>query len=569
LLFSHQSIYIYTIFIYVDSIISQKYKPSQIWTVFPNVTDAPHIVLNSLDINIADVGPTINVSPAFENPTLIQVALPRVSIVVSLNDARLVRIDVGGVNLGRGLNEDSMNVTLSFLDDHVLSPQSEVQSALKSTIHSILNDNSPDFNVGIAGPINIPNATWLQTATQHLLVRVSVNDILNAVNFPKIQSLVSPDGLTQLIENSKFEVDVLKDNSISAPLSLSIPRLLPLPNAVSISLGMSLSVNDVSDSPISLLSTSIQNITLTTTDTSTIVSTTVIIKPNNTIEASNKLAISINPILALQLSQQPSTPSIALSSISFTNPSTQSQYAWSSHLFNSFSSPLTLPHIPLSRLISSLTNNGTSLPVSLPSLHVGQSDSFPGFNIQALTSIQGDALKLSIGSLSLSIILPPPSSASSTSWIPLTSLSFPQGLYVHGNDSASPVHLDAKISREKGLVNALQSLLDRITSGNDEGLMKLGVSGISMGHSGDAESIITFSKLIIEIGMDDVVQITSNVFDGVVERVGKVGKALVDVRGVDMEVLSDTGVNVGVSTVLTNPYNVSLEMGSIGLVSDF
>jgi hypothetical protein len=227
--------------------------------------------------------------------------------------------------------------------------------------------------------------------------------------------------------------------------------------------------------------------------------------------------------------------------------------------------------ITTSSVIDLITVNGTSMPFAIPSLSISPLKQQPGFSAEGLIN-----LHIPEGLPRVAMDLGYFSSKVQINSVPLLKAESSTGIHVSTYPNASPSRLDASIilsPKSPALTSALQSFVDSVTryaNGNtdnftlplNDSLSPLEITGLIFGPS-SSNSIISFSKIVAQLSGEAVGNLTSKVVDHVNHYVSETAKSIVAVQTADLSVESSTKVNTQIGSLIRNPSNISVTLGSV------
>ncbi|KAJ3118043.1 hypothetical protein HDU96_004282 [Phlyctochytrium bullatum] len=638
----------------MNSLILEQYKPSQLWTFFPNATSIlPLIAINSLDIKMLDAGILLTTQVTFENPSIMTLPLPPLDLGINIGTTTLARVGLKGLEMKPKLNTLNLDIWLDFLDPLVTSTPEEVGTALNNLVASLLfSDPSQPVNVtlGCTGPLRaLPaNATlrtasrlvaasraatldtlaasegaivpaamlpgaWLQDISGGLDLRLALNDVLQAVNLGDLRTLLQPSadgsgGLASLLSTATFSA-TLKDGKIVAPVSVALPKFLPLPPEVPLNFGFGAAVaapepQTTTNKTVQVMTADLESLRFLTTESAIRVSVTATIDPENTDTAATALAGALNPVLAAA----PPAPGAAggiihVRGLRAFDPNATRDFAWSNKALSQLDLRIPLPRINVSAILQgalapSNAANATGsdstnrFPFSLGNVAVAQSrvEGGAGFEVAGELKVerlkgltQLNRLELDVGYLGLRAVAPAvditvPTAVSGAAVFGLPAVTvadveMPTGLKLvaegggaAGGSPATPstLNVTARLPpKSADLTHALTSLANALLAGPNATVTLspsstatnltvpdtyLGITGLVMGGEG-ATRIVTFRELVIQLAASDLRGVVATAVEAVVENVleKREKEALVVVQGVDLEVgRGSGGANVGV-----------------------
>ncbi|KAJ3106297.1 hypothetical protein HDU96_008274 [Phlyctochytrium bullatum] len=540
---------------------------------FTNSSLFPPIVLKSLDIQATDDGLDLGVGIEFQNPTKITLSnFESAEVGFQLNGSPLARIKISQLALKPQLQTLDLKATLKF---NTTDPASVVK-ALGDAVSSMLDGTGKDASLSIVGPLVLTQVGYVQTFTDDFVVNLPGTDIISSINFDQIKSLLTPEGLANIVGNSTFAATVRSDD-ISVRAAVGLPRLLPLPATIrwphdtSLKVFGNVAASAATPSWARMLGLALGPVTVRTDKKGIVVDTTLDLRLENSTQAADALAAVVNPILAAQ----PQDAQVAVGEVSITQPNATTPFAWTTKLFDAGSSggkiAVKVPKgsIKTTDLIDVLTQNETSLPLEIKRLALEQLTDAAGFGAKGAVAIKlpsGQIAELAanvtvdIGFAGVSLLVDGQALADAglTTGLKISSLA----------DLANGTNLDARLvmaPKSDALTTALQSLLDAVLGTLDgksaeSSTSRIGVTGIRFGPSAD-KPYITFSKVVAEIPAAHVMPLVNRTVDGLKGAILK--PQLLTVSSMDLAVASATNVTVGADVAVNNPSPVSLSVGAL------
>lgn len=277
----------------VDSQIRQRFSEKDLISILTDL-GFPEIHIDALDIEMNDVGITVTATVWLENPTKISLAeIEGASMGIAVENNTVARANIRKLSLDEGLQQLTLTADITF-DDPAITPE-KVSQTVSSTLDRLLaTGDYENLKVAIVGPVKINRGDWVESITGPLALYLPMKEILDALQFPKIRSMLTLQGVSDLVGNTKLAANVLSDRVV-APVTVGLPRLLPLPQKIEIRYNVSAALYGGDQRTLGL---DLHPITVLTSDTDMKIQTTVVIKPENTLPAAVALADAINPILA-------------------------------------------------------------------------------------------------------------------------------------------------------------------------------------------------------------------------------------------------------------------------------
>ncbi|KAJ3014448.1 hypothetical protein HKX48_005132 [Thoreauomyces humboldtii] len=541
---------------------------------FPNTT-LPDIAIQDIDITMTDAGVSLDLAVAFENPTIVTVALPDMALGVSVQNRTIANVGIRNVTLTTGVNQMKMGVDIGFV-----ASESETMGKVIGAMLAYLtgSETSEDFNPDVVGPITMRGVEFIGNVTEPLVLSIPVEDALRAFHVDKLKGLLTLGGVQSIISSLQFSGQVMSED-VRAAISVSLPKLIPLP-PIAFKYLTSLNVQ-------SALSVVVQPILIVTGDDSMVVSTGVVVTPVNTDAAATSLATAINPILH----SDPQSSAVSVTDLSFAQPSagtafptdSQAGFAWASTLLNSSTSaaanyiwantlfkptilPVPLPGICISCMVSSLTRNGTTLPLFIRSMIVNQLTDAPGFSANGQLGINlpmssSANIQMNAGYVGLSVGV-------GALNVPLIDLQMPTGLnftpIANANNTALNIDTRLVLARDPRLPDVLQSFVNGFVdpAAPTDASTSITVTGIGFGLS-LASHFTTFSKVVVSIDAHEFRDVVETLGSAVMKQV--FAEKAVELTNVGLDVVTGTKVNVGISAQVMNPVPLAINVGSVAL----
>lgn len=282
----------------------------------------------------------------------------------------------------------------------------------------------------------------------------------------------------EILEKSEISVH-LDGSEIKIPVSLMLPRFLPLPSHIEIPASISFGIFGKSEKAMHV---TINPVVIDTTNEFINVKTGIKIVPVNSEEASDSLAASINPLLAIN----PSNSSIGIGDIKFSVG--EHVLGWSESLmkFEKITVPLTA--ICVKCLLS---ESSEDQPVKIPlpkDLSVTQLNEVSGFSISAIVPMS-DSLRLAVdlGYFGINVNLQGKD---------FILFDLPSGIRIPSDRSHVDLNSRLILSHEPSLANNFQNMLNSVRYGDRSSI--LSITGLRLGDS-EQNSVQTFSKIVMDL----------------------------------------------------------------------
>ncbi|KAJ3333727.1 hypothetical protein HDU76_004539 [Blyttiomyces sp. JEL0837] len=592
----------------LNSLILSQFRRNDLLSFSTDIANFPLIAIEHLSMTSLDNGPQINITVAFENPTLIRLPIPSINFGIQLNNATMARISVENLNLNRSLNTLNMSIEIDLVNDKQLSSPDLVQKAIQNALDSFLNDDPSLLSLGVQGPFNIPpDTTWLSTISTPLILNLPTADLFTAFNVSTIKNTLSDSGLADLISKASLGVAILGSDIVAA-VSVPIPRIIPLPKQVDIDFGFAAGILH---QDLTLMKARLPMIRLFTDEDNIVVDVTATITPTNTVEAAKGLATVLNPVLSAEIgdvipplvvgglsvfsSNSATMDQVAVGSLSPFDSSNVKPFAWSERLFSKLNLNVTLPHINVSSIVNGVLNGGdngssSKFPISLVDVVLSQTLDMPGFQASGLVGIsipqnvttndpvipRLPKLRLELGYVNAGVGLK--SSVKTTGATDFMNVVVDGGLNLTTTDPnvQVPMNLKALLAPPTpSLTTSLQDLVNialtdpAISINTDSFISVSGITLAGMGYpTSSSPLIITFKDLILDISVANLRNTIGNAVDGILGDVSNaaVKGGLVQLVGADLEIRDRDLVDVGFLTVLDNPFGgVGIQVGDIEL----
>ncbi|TPX67077.1 hypothetical protein SpCBS45565_g04061 [Spizellomyces sp. 'palustris'] len=540
----------------LNQAIRSRFAAKDLWT-FQDPT-LPDMAIQSVNISMSDTGLGLNVGVVFENPTIVQVGVPPLSVGLSVLDRTIAVVTVQGVNLYRGVTEMKLEADVRFVEAEA-ETTGKVIGALVGWLLGA--EDTEGMRPSVKGPVAMEGVQFVGDVTKPLSLLLPVNATLEALNFGNLKGLLSVSGIERLLSSSKFSASV-GSTDITAPISLSLPRLIPLP-PIDFTYITSLNVHRALD-------VTVNPIRIVTGPEDMKIGTTVVVVPVNTDAAAAGLAAAINPILQAK----PQTSSISILGLTFSAPlaaanntsnntTSRTGFKWSDTLLKPTTIPVPLPVLCIPCIVTQLTRNGTQLPLSIHALDVNQLLDAPGFGAKGQVGIAYPTalakLEMNVGYVGAGIQM-------GSAAVPVLGVDLPTGLRfspISGNGETA-VDLDARlvIGRNDRIVGVVQSFVDAFMADTPagDGATIVTITDIFFGAA-PTNRFVTFSKIALSIDAQQFKEIASTIVNSALGQVLK--KDLVVLNDLGLNVISAGQVDIGIKALVRNPVMIGLNIGSI------
>lgn len=207
-----------------------------------------------------------------------------------------------------------------------------------------------------------------------------------------------------------------------------------------------------------------------------------------------------------------------------------------------------------SSLFEAGSPGGESLKV-LGNVHVAQLSDVSGFDAKGSISVpypeSYPEIHIDVGYISI---------ASQIDEVDFLGVEMPQGIHFYPKQGTTLINARAVLARNSKISEKVKSVADSFFNSDSAGQVNSNVSlgGFLFGPGGSRPNIVTFSKIIYQMNLDDLTRTSANTTTAPSE-----SRPLMKVDAVDLQVKSASDVSIALNTVLNNPYPVSLSIGSI------
>ncbi|TPX56936.1 hypothetical protein PhCBS80983_g04198 [Powellomyces hirtus] len=534
----------------LNSKMKQHFRQQDLISILPGL-GFPDINIQALDLVMNDKGLTIATTIFMENPTKINIAkINGAGFGLMIENNTMLNLKIRELELvPDDINKLNLVVDITF-DNPAISKE-KVSQTISSLLNKLLvTGDYKNLSVALIGPVQLDKCDWVSQITGPLALYLPMGDILEALKFDDIRKLLTLEGISKLAGTTKIAANVLSDQII-VPATLGLPRLLPLPPTISINYNVSAALYGADQRTLGL---DLYPLTITTADDGMAISTTIVIRPENSLPAAVALATAMNPLLAAV----PTNSSINMKELAFFAPApgtAPAPFAWSKMLFQDSTIKLPLPPILcIPCLMDMLTKNGTELPFSINSLAVDQMTTAPGFSVlgsanvalpDTLPKIQAD---LGYAALDLAV-----------ERVPAAAVALPAGVKFIPNGQPVALNAQAVLSRDPALPAKMQSLVNSLML-NGSIPSSVGISNLMFGASQNT-SFVTFSKLNIELSTASLKDLVGKTIDTLKGTLLKPG--MIKPTAAEFELLTPTTANVGLAADFVNPTNISISIGHL------
>ncbi|KAJ3190634.1 hypothetical protein HK101_008517 [Irineochytrium annulatum] len=538
----------------MNNLIENEYAndPSSLIT-FVNATLFPKMAIQSLDIAVTDTGMTLGVGVRFQNPTMISLRnFESAEVGFALEGTDVARVKVSNISL-----TDSIQ-TLNLVADVAFdtSNPAAITAAIGDAVQRILFLGDYNVKLAVTGPISLVQTGYVQKFTDKFELVLPTDQLLSSFNFDRIKSLLTPSGIAEIISNSSITADVTS-KGIAASALVALAKFLPLPPKVSFPYHTSLGIYGGSHE---IMTMKLDPININTNRTTMSLGAGINIVPVNTQAAATALAAAINPILAAN----PTNSSINIGQIYIMKPDNKTHFAWTDALFGPASgAPITI-NIPANvvnttSIIDMLTDNESSLPISIASLNMTQLDDAPGFGVKGLVGIM---LPTTIDNAHLNVNLGYAGATVMAESQKLAAAQLLSGLVLPAPNNQTNINANMILSPSSAaLTKSLQNLVNSFVIDNAPA-SSIGVTGLEFGPS-QPQAFITFSKVQIELSTAGLKNLVSKTVTGLEKSILKPGA--IRPNRADLQVVTSTNLTATIGAQIKNPTGVQASVGSLAL----
>lgn len=195
--------------------------------------------LQNVSVSTADqdAGPLVKVGLQLENPTKLSLFdLSNLDAGIQINGVNIARVNISGIILQQGLITIPATAKIHF-DDASISGQG-ISKMIVSTLNSALLGNSSSSNglvVNLVGPIKLEGSPFVEAITQKLSIPLPVETFQQALLNCATDAFKSEnsggaefDIKSILVNSSSVSVVLDGHDTVTVPLTIALPRLLPL-----------------------------------------------------------------------------------------------------------------------------------------------------------------------------------------------------------------------------------------------------------------------------------------------------------------------------------------------------
>ncbi|KAJ3331150.1 hypothetical protein HDU76_003972 [Blyttiomyces sp. JEL0837] len=530
----------------MNNLIEAKYNQSDLITIIdPSLF--PLIALRSMDIEMTDDGMEFKIGSEFQNPSKATIdGLESIEVGLELEGVNIARVELQNYSLKSSLQR--MNLTVGVKFD--TSNPGLVAGAISNAVDKVLVRGDLNLSLAMVGPISLKQVGVIQTFTDALAVKLPAQELLTSLKVDQAKTLISGSGLSNLLSNSSFSVDVTSQ-FLNLVIDLGLSRILALPPTIAFPYNITMGLYGFGQKTLQI---DVNGLTVNTDESRIGVSTGVTVTPVNTMKAADALAGVFNPVLAAV----PKDSSIDVKDVGISDK--VKSYKWVQSLFGAnnpnaatinFGIPGSLVNVP--SIIDMFTANETALPFNIKSLHLDQLPTEPGFSAKGSLGIAlpGALPKLSVAIGYFSTLVQVEDSALATANLPSGLTILPES-NTPKLTTTSQINLDASLvmaPTNASLTKSLQNLVDAAlgTSSIDS---SFGITNILFGTSASSP-FITFSKIRAQVGAAQLQPLLSRAVTNFQDSVLVPG--IVKLTSASLNVESSTKVSSHVEATVKNP----------------
>ncbi|KAJ3254758.1 hypothetical protein HK103_006833 [Boothiomyces macroporosus] len=522
------------------------------------------LIWTKFALQMQDIMASTDFGFGFANPKYVSLAnIDSISYYLAVENTRVLKMTIRNVGLKTEINSDfKIGFDFAFIDPSI--DPAAVQTAIETAFSNFANKG--DFGFALQGPVVVSGAGFFETITADLNVHGSIGDILSLVPKGYADILTNPTSaisinatqIVDIIGKSKIELDVLADK-IFTSLGLNIPlfNFLKPPQQIVIPYQAGVSIYAGANLDQKVIDTSLAPISITRESGDVFVSTNATVVPQNSDDAANALAVSINPILAAN----PSVGQIGIKDLVFMAPG-QAPFKWTQQLFGQRVLKIALPVLDKA-LINSLNSPALSnalgkvAQLAVGSVNVNQLTTQPGFaatgNVKVTLSPTLPTVHVDIGYFHIDTAIES---------VPLASLELPQGLQFFPSSAGTNINAQLVLGRDPGISAKAQSLVDALLK-NGSPPSYFGTTGLKFGASAQ-NYFKTFSKVVVDINTQTLLDVLAGQQLNIAIPAG-----LVKVNSADVQLKSSTSLSLAAGTTLNLPFpfTVSASLGSVALTT--
>ncbi|ORZ09020.1 hypothetical protein BCR44DRAFT_1239451 [Catenaria anguillulae PL171] len=415
----------------------------------------------------------------------------------------------------------------------------------------------------LVGPFAVEPSPFVAEITEPLELLLPIQQVLNAMDIPKLRNLITPQGVQRLIAMAQFNVTVTS-TEIHLPFAINLPASLPLPTQqldipFSFSLGAAYSGR-------SMLKIAMHNLSMGMSKKGLAVRTRIVISPENTQAAAEGMRDLVDSIL---VQAKATTVEVRDMSLLVNN----STLPWSDSLLKGLVFKAPVPGMDVSALFDAFTNSGTTVPLAMHSLLVHQMDAAAGFRTESSFDLvlpaPGNATTSSspesnpVGTIPrISVDLGFARAAVSIDDALLANAVMPSGVKLaDGKADKLAANILLATGERQGLTNKLQAIANALLSGQPLP-SSLVIGGLQFGVS-EQNSFRTFSLVRIPVSLAKLEPIAKSLVKTVFEQATSAGRPLVVVRNADVKVGSTVTVQTNIA--LANLWPLDILVGRMSL----
>ncbi|KAJ2996978.1 hypothetical protein HDV02_006000 [Globomyces sp. JEL0801] len=521
------------------------------------------IAWTKLDVKMNDEGIIAGLSISFENGLPVTVTkIEGLDIYIALEEFKICRIILDSVKLSEGLQQLDITTSILFIDP--LIDTGNIASGIEKASLNFANNNN--FKISVTGPIQIKDADFVQFVTKHLDFVITLQDILSLFgklaqleifSNKNIKDFLTLQNFESLLGESDFEMKVLS-KQIDLFLNLIIPKIIAIPKQIIFPYYTSLSIYGQSAK---VLQSNVLPVSIFRTDRSINSNITVMTFPENSEMAATELANSINPILAAD----PKIGVIGFKDFFFYKDELLTPFNWCRQLFGKRIINFSLPKIKKDDLIQYLLTSkefdgllaSIKKRIQIGKFSIAQLNDEPGFGVDGLVSIHYPTgvprFGIDFGYFTIDTTI---------DLVKTIQIELPNGLKFIPSINDTTLNAKTIIGRNELIAPRAQTFVDSILNNRDVE-SSIGITGMKFGVSSTI-NIITFSKILFDLSTKDIKSILSKVeFQKAIDTIDI--RNAIQLNSIDLDVKTSTNVLLAIGTVIKNPFNIDLQLGTIRL----
>ncbi|ORZ34796.1 hypothetical protein BCR44DRAFT_132050, partial [Catenaria anguillulae PL171] len=538
------------------------------FTILPQF---PPITLHSVAVDNSPKGPAVTAEISISNPTVATVKLPPASFWFTVEGERLANVRVEGVELTKGVSKMKLKATMEIAADaREKLPRAIYRMVAKifggeflavDGFNETVNGNEPPL-ASLAGPFALEPSPFVSQITEPLSLNLPIQQVLNAMEIPKLKQMITPQGVQKLLKLAQFNVTVTS-NEIHMPIALTLPASLPLPTQqLDIPFSFSLTAAHTGRS---MLKITMNDLSLGMSKTGLSVRTKVVIAPENTQSAAEGVRDLVDSILVQVKDTTVEVRDMTLLVNNATLP-------WSEALLKGLVFKAPIPGMDVSTLFDAFTNGGTTIPLAIRSLLLHQMDAAAGFRTESSFDIlfpDPNTTKMPeaapIGTIpKISVDLGYARAAVSIDDALLANAVMPNGVkLIEGKADKLAANVLLPTGERQGLTNKLQAIANALLSGQPLP-SSIVIGGVQFGVS-EQNSFRTFSLVRIPVSLAKLEPIAKSLVKTVFEQATSAGRPLIVVRDADVKVGSTVTVQTNIALANLWPLDILVGRTSLDL----